>query len=93
MYALQLLDDDAEEVFVELLVPQRELRALFRRARGGVEAREQPCELEPAVEGVVGGGHGCWCLWGRSVGWWCYCVASSGDRDHTCAKGQGRRLN
>lgn len=67
MYALQLLDDDAEEVFVELLVPQRELRALLRRARGGVEAREQPCELEPAVEGVVGGGHGCWCL---SVGWW-----------------------
>lgn len=54
---MQLLDDDAEEVFVELLVPQGKLRALLRRARRGVEAREQPRELEPAVEGVVGGGH------------------------------------
>lgn len=58
MYALELLHDDAEEVFVELLVAQRELCALLRRAGGGVEAREQPRELEPAVEGIIGRGHG-----------------------------------
>lgn len=59
-YALELLDDDAEEVLVELLVPQRELRALLGRTGGGIEAGEQPRELEPAVEGVVCGGHGRW---------------------------------
>lgn len=88
---MQLLDDDAEEVFVEFLVPQGKLRALLRRARGGVEAREQPRELESAVEGVVGGGHGrsVGGVWGgRQTELCCF-----GGRDHTCAKGQGRRLS
>ena len=41
---MKLLEDDAEEVFVKLTVPEGELRALFGGAGRGVEAGEESGE-------------------------------------------------